>query len=146
MTTIDSCSSLTVIHHDITIKTGNPDVIRTERETNSINKDEAKHEPENDDGQGYKMLLEDSLQTDVYTIIKTDMNYADNHVPKKHRAVTNHLHFPFGDDGTSQCDSHMKNGDNNRQVMKEVEKFNNNLGYGCRTSAWYTEYNNHLQL
>ena len=146
LTSIDSCSSLTVINHGITIKTVNSDVIKTERETNSINKDEAMYEHENDDGQDYKMLLEDPLQTDVDTIMKTDMNYADNHVPKKHRAVTNHLHFPFGDDGTSQCDSHMKNGDNNRQVMKEVEKFNGKVGYGCRTSAWYVVYNNHLQL
>ena len=74
------------------------------------------------------------------------MNYADNHLPKKQRAVTNHLHFPFGNDETSQCGSHTINEDNTRQVMEKTEKFNNKVGYGCRTSAWYVVYNNHLRF
>ena len=40
----------------------------------------------------------------------------------------------------------MNNGDNTRQVMEKAEKFDNKVGYVCRTSAWYVVYNNHLQL
>ena len=56
------------------------------------------------------------------------------------------MHFPFGNDETSHCGNHTKNGDNTRQVMEKAEKFNNKVGYGCCTSAWYVVYNKHLQL
>ena len=128
-TTIDSCSSITVVHHGITLKSS-----------------KAEYEKTNDNSQDYKMLLKNLPETGMDTVMKNDMNNVDNHLPKKHKAVTDHLHFPFGNNETSQCDSHMKNGNNTRQVMEVVEKLNNRVGYGCRTSAWYIVYNNHLQL
>ena len=38
----------------------------------------------------------------------------DQCVLTKHRAMANHLHFPFGNDTTSQCDNYIKNEDNAR--------------------------------
>ena len=73
LTTIDSCSSLTVIHHDITVTTGNSNIIKMKRETNSIDKDETENETENNVGQDYKIWLENLQQTDEGTI-NTDIN------------------------------------------------------------------------
>ena len=78
--------------------------------------------------------------TSAGKIVESDqiehMKYDQGHrVPMKNRAVTTHLHFPFGNDRISQCDNHIKNENNARQSMKEVEQFKNHVGYGCRTPA-----------
>ena len=62
----------------------------------------------------------------------------------KHRAMANHLHFPFGNDTTSQCDNYIKNEDNARPNMKEVGHIKYYVGYGRRTPAWYAEYTDQL--
>ena len=58
----------------------------------------------------------------------------------KHRAVANHLHFPFGNDRKSQCNNYIKNEDNASPNMKEVEHIKYYVGYGRRTSARYADY------
>ena len=126
VTTMDSCSSITMIHHCITIKNN-----------------ETRYETANASSQEVNLVMRNQLEMNVDTVMEKDTDIKDNHFPIRQRAVTNHLHFPFGNDGTSECDNHMKG---SRLVTEEVEKFDNKVGYGCRTSAWYIMYNNHLRL
>ena len=51
LTAIDSCSSLTLIHHDLTVTTGNSNIINSKREANFIDKDETDDKNESNVGQ-----------------------------------------------------------------------------------------------
>ena len=60
--------------------------------------------------------------------MKTDMNYAYSGLTMKQRAVANQLHFPFDNEDTSHCSSHMKTRDNNRQIGEESVTFPYKVG------------------
>ena len=51
--TFDSCSSITVIHHGITLKT-----------------DEAENETKDDEDQDYKILWKNPIETDIDAVMK----------------------------------------------------------------------------
>ena len=82
LATFDSCSSLTVIHHDITVTTGNSNIIKTKIETNSFDKDETENETENNVGQDYEIWLENLQRLDE-GIINVEINTEMHHACKK---------------------------------------------------------------
>ena len=125
----DSCSSLTLIHHELIVTSSNSN-ISSIRVTNSVDIDTIGIKNQGNLGQNYETLLENLLQPD-YSLIDTEIDtetpctakpaeseqtrqkkYGQGHrVPTRHKAFTAHLHFPFENKSIPQFNNYMKDKD-----------------------------------
>ena len=95
-------------------------------ETDEVEIETAEVKDQEDD----EILWENRTETDIDAVMKTGMNTGNNRIVVKRRAIANKLHFPFDNEDTSHCSSHMKTKNDNRQIGEESVTFPYKVGYG----------------
>ena len=64
LTAFDSCSSLTLIHHELTVTSDNSNINSSKRVINHVDRDATGNTSEDNTGQSYETWIENLLQTD----------------------------------------------------------------------------------